>query len=183
MKFVKLFFSIILLNIILLNVGFSQENEIGKQIQSNVETPPNEKGDSTISKMVDRSNSMPRFPGCEDFEGTDEQKAKCAEQKMLTYIYSNLKYPEDAQKHHVQGQVVLKFLIDSIGFISNVEILRDPGRGLGEAAKEVILSMNDMPKKWIPGRQRGKVVNVMYTIPVKFSLNDESKKKNKKIKQ
>jgi TonB family protein len=181
MKFVKLFSTIILLNTILINFGFSQENEIVKLSAS--ENAFMQKIDSNNTKLIFINERMPRFPGCEDFEGTDGQKAKCAEQKMLTYIYSNLKYPEDAQKYHVQGQVVLKFLIDSTGFISNVEILRDPGRGLGEAAKEVVLSMNDMPEKWIHGIQRGKAVNVMYTIPVKFSLNDESKKRNKKKRQ
>jgi TonB family protein len=120
-----------------------------------------------------RAEEMPRFPGCEDMSGTNEEKAKCSEQKLLQYIYSNLRYPNEARKAGIQGQCVAKFIVNTEGKIQDIRILRDAGGGCGEAVKQVILSMNDMPKTWIAGKQSGKAVNVVYTLPVKFSLADD----------
>jgi periplasmic protein TonB len=123
-----------------------------------------------------RCEVMPRFPGCEDMEGTNEQKSECAQKKLFEYINTNLKYPEEAKKNGVQGQVVLKFVVNKVGEITKVEILRDPGAGLGEAAKELVLSMNKMTERWSSGKQRNRPVNVWYTLPVKFSLGESVKK-------
>jgi Gram-negative bacterial TonB protein C-terminal/Secretion system C-terminal sorting domain len=64
------------------------------------------------------------------------------------------------------------------GTIEDVVILRDPGAGMGEAAKQAVLKMNNMDQKWTPGRQRGQAVNVQYTVPIKFKLNDDSPKES-----
>lgn len=119
-----------------------------------------------------RAEQMPRFPGCEDMSGTNEEKAKCAEKKMLEYIYKNLKYPAIARENGVSGQVVLKFVVDKNGEIGKVEVLRDPGAGLGTAASDVVMAMNKLGQKWTPGKQRGRPVSVWYTLPVKFSLQE-----------
>jgi protein TonB len=119
-----------------------------------------------------RAEQMPRFPGCEDMSGTNEEKAKCAEKKMLEYIYKNLKYPAIARENGVQGQVVLKFVVDKNGEIGKVEVLRDPGAGLGTAASDIVMGMNKLGQKWTPGKQRGRPVSVWYTLPVKFSLQE-----------
>jgi protein TonB len=141
-----------------------------------VPPPPSPCPPPDYNKVYVRSEVMPRFPGCEDLEGTNEEKAKCAEKKMNEYIYTNLKYPEEAKKNGVQGQVVLKFVVTKEGKIIDVELLRDPGAGLGEAAKEVVLSMNDIPQRWSSGKMKGIPVNVWYTLPVKFSLGESDKK-------
>lgn len=122
-----------------------------------------------------RCEVMPRFPGCEDLAGNNEDKSICAQKKLFEYIYTHLKYPEEAKKNGVQGQVVLKFIVNKVGEVTKVEILRDPGAGLGEAAKEVVLSMNNMAERWISGKQRNRPVNVWYTLPVKFSLDTTNK--------
>lgn len=128
--------------------------------------PPPKPVEDEIFKVVEQ---MPRFPGCED-KGTDKEKDDCAKGKMLEYIYKNLKYPAIARENGVEGQAVLQFVVDKDGSITDVKIARDPGAGCGAAAESVILSMNNMGKKWTPGKQRGRAVKVLYTLPVKFKL-------------
>ncbi|MCB9308672.1 MAG: TonB family protein [Lewinellaceae bacterium] len=128
--------------------------------------PPKKAEPEEIFKIVEQ---MPRFPGCED-KGTDKEKDECAKTLMLQYIYKNLKYPAIARENGVEGQVVLQFVVDREGKISETKIMRDIGAGCGAAAESVVLGMNDMPQRWTPGKQRGRPVKVLYTLPVKFKL-------------
>jgi bla regulator protein blaR1 len=118
-----------------------------------------------------RAEEMPRFPGCEEIADLKERNT-CSEQKLLQYIYSNLKYPEEARLADIAGQCVAKFIVNTEGKIQDIRILRDAGGGCGESVKQVILSMNTMPQLWIPGKQSGKAVNVVYTLPVKFAISE-----------
>jgi periplasmic protein TonB len=134
--------------------------------------PPPPPAPEEKDEIFVRAEQMPRFPGCEDMSGTTEEKAKCAEKKMLEYIYKNLKYPAIARENGVSGQVVLKFVVNKMGEIGEVVVLRDPGAGLGTAASDVVMGMNKLGQKWTPGKQRGRPVSVWYTLPVKFSLQE-----------
>jgi periplasmic protein TonB len=128
--------------------------------------PPPAPVEEEIFKVVEQ---MPRFPGCED-KATDKEKEDCAKGKMLEYIYKNLKYPAIARENGVEGQVVLQFVVDKDGSIADTKIVRDIGAGCGAAAEIVVNGMNTMGKKWTPGKQRGRPVRVLYTLPVKFKL-------------
>ena len=128
--------------------------------------PPPAPVEEEIFKVVEQ---MPRFPGCED-KATDKEKEECAKGKMLEYIYKNLKYPAIARENGVEGQVVLQFVVDKDGSIADTKIVRDIGAGCGAAAEIVVNGMNNMGKKWTPGKQRGRPVRVLYTLPVKFKL-------------
>lgn len=111
---------------------------------------------------------MPRFPGCEDMEGTKEEKIKCAEEKMLQFVYKNTNYPSLARENNIEGKAILQFVVDKNGNVTKAKIVRNVAAGCGEEALRVV---NDMPN-WIPGRQRGRPVNVLYTLPVKFALDN-----------
>jgi len=124
-----------------------------------------------VYKVVEE---MPRFPGCE-VKNNVAEKEDCCKKKMLEYIYKNLQYPMEARKAGLEGQCVAQFIVTTDGSVENIKIVRDIGGGCGEAVRNVILSMNNMPEKWISGKQRGKPVKVMYTLPVKFKLEDDSK--------
>lgn len=113
---------------------------------------------------------MPRFPGCED-KATDEDKKKCSEKALMVYIQKHLSYPALAKDIGVDGMAVIQFVVDTDGSVTHVKIVRDIGAGCGEAAATVIRSMNEMAQKWIPGKQRGRPVKVLYTLPVKFKLD------------
>lgn len=119
-----------------------------------------------IFKVVEQ---MPRFPGCEHLD-SEEEKKQCAQKKLLEYIYANIKYPPIARENGVEGMVVVKFVVDKDGSISEPEVVRDIGAGCGEEALRVVKSMNTENIKWIPGKQRGRPVRVQFNLPVKFQL-------------
>ncbi len=89
-----------------------------------------EVNEEEIFKKVDIS---PYFPGCEEKAALNERK-KCADEKMLQFIYYNIKYPAEAVAQKVEGMVVIKFVIEKDGTITNAEIAREIGAGCGQAA-------------------------------------------------
>ena len=119
---------------------------------------------------------MPRFSGCENISGTDQEKKICADKKMLEFIYENITYPALARKNGIEGTVVIQFVIDKIGKILNPKIVRNIGAGTGEEALRVVRLMNKMDNNWIPGKQRGKLVNVQFNLPIKFRLDGGGRK-------
>lgn len=112
---------------------------------------------------------MPRFPGCEQIPDTRERN-QCAQRKMLEYFYKEFTYPATAREQGITGTVVVRFYIDEKGRVKSPEILRGVGGGFDEEVVRVIKTMNDLPARWIPGKQRGRAVKVYYTLPVKVHL-------------
>ena len=133
--------------------------------------------DSTNEELIKVVEIMPRFPGCENIAGDVKEKNKCAQEKLLQYIYKNVKYPELARINNIEGMVVLQFVINKDGLIENIEVKRKVGGGCDEAAVAVVERMNDMEEKWTAGTQDGKPVKVAYTLPIKFKLQGKKKKK------
>ncbi|KAA3640596.1 MAG: energy transducer TonB [Bacteroidetes bacterium] len=113
---------------------------------------------------------MPRFPGCEDLEGSDMEKQKCSEEKMIQYVAENIQYPAEAKKAGIEGRCFIKFIVEKDGTISHIDLKRDIGGGCGQEAVRVVESMNENGLVWTPGQQRGKKVRVQYTLPVQFKL-------------
>ncbi|HMS69541.1 MAG TPA: energy transducer TonB [Saprospiraceae bacterium] len=131
--------------------------------------PPPAPKTEDIFKVVEQ---MPRFPGCESAPGDNKAKEACAREKLLQYIYKNVKYPPIARENGVEGTTVVQFTVGKKGEIEDIVVLRDPGAGLGDSAKDVVDSMNKMGEKWTPGKQRGQAVKVQHTLPIKFKLQD-----------
>ena len=88
------------------------------------------------------------------------------DQALLYYFEKSICYPEMARDNEVQGRVIVRFVVNEDGKISDVVVLRDIGSGCGQEAKRVILLM----PKWVPGRQNGKPVKTYITLPVTFRL-------------
>ncbi len=107
---------------------------------------------------------MPRFPGCE--EEPKKKRYDCSTDKLLAFIYENIRYPEEAKRDSVEGTVVVQYVIQKDGSITETRIAKSIGGGCDE---EVLRVVGLMPK-WEPGRQRGRAVRVRYTLPVKFRL-------------
>jgi len=143
------------------------------------QSPAPQETEEEVFKVVEQ---MPRFPGCEGQFKEDRATEQCAKEKMLQYIYDNLEYPREALKKSVQGMVVIQFVIQKDGSIAEANILRDVGANLGQAALEVVNSMNNLPERWTPGMQRGKPVSVLFTLPVKFKLPEDDSAKTTVIK-
>ena len=86
---------------------------------------------------------------------------------MDSYIGNNLQYPEEAKEKGVQGRVVVKFIVEKDGSISNVEVNQSVDPDLNNEAMRVIKNM----PKWNPAKQNGTEVRAYYDVPVTFRLN------------
>ena len=108
---------------------------------------------------------MPEFPG--------------GQGALLKFLATNVRYPESAVKNGIEGRVSCSFVVGKDGASSEAEVIRGVSPELNEEALRVI---NSMPV-WSPGKQRGKVVNVKYTVPVTFRLSGGKKKASSRIVQ
>ena len=95
---------------------------------------------------------MPEFPG--------------GMEAMMKYLSENIKYPEQAKEKNTQGRVLVTFIVEKNGSISDVKVVKGIGNGCDEEAVRVISAM----PKWKPGMQNGKKVRVNFAIPISFKL-------------
>ena len=103
-------------------------------------------------KVYDVAEQMPEYPG--------------GMPAMFEFLMKNLKYPKDAEKQKVEGRVMVMFVVETDGSISDVKVAKKTFPSLDAEAVRVVQSM----PKWTPGRDKGKVVRVQYTLPVSFRL-------------
>ncbi|MCJ7820674.1 MAG: TonB family protein, partial [Bacteroidales bacterium] len=96
---------------------------------------------------------MPEFPG-----GPDAMKA---------WISASTKYPGEAYKNKISGRVFVNFTVTSAGKVKDVKVVKSAHPLLDAEAARVIAGMPE----WKPGMQRGKAVDVKYTVPVEFTLD------------
>lgn len=132
--------------------------------------PEPEEPKAASDEVIVFAEQMPRFPGCENQAGDNNAKKVCADQKLLSFIYANIKYPQMAIENQIEGVVHVSFVINKDGSVVDIKILREPGGGCGKETARIVKLMNDMPQKWTPGKQRGKPVRVRYNLPVRFKL-------------
>ena len=133
----------------------------------NVISPNNEKNGPTILRAVGDDSTVsdkekvyhqvvgqqPSFPG-----GREE---------LFKYLTYNVKYPIDAAKNKIEGRVLVTFVVEHDGSISNVDVANSVYPSLDKESIRVVNGMS----KWIPGKVNGKTVRVKYTIPITFRLN------------
>ncbi len=124
--------------------------------------PPPPTNSREIFRIVEEA---PTFRGCEDVADKMERKT-CADEKLMAFVHQNIHYPTLARENRIQGMVVVQFVVEPDGRISNVKVLRDIGAGCGAEAMRVVQAM----PAWNPGKQRGRAVRVMFTLPVKFKV-------------
>ncbi|GAA0538114.1 energy transducer TonB [Chitinophaga japonensis] len=87
---------------------------------------------------------------------------------LARYLGDHIRYPHLAAENNISGVVTVQFVVDYEGKIKDVKVLSLPrGGGLEEEATRVIKAM----PRWKPGRQNGRAVSVLYSIPVNFRLN------------
>ena len=86
--------------------------------------------------------------------------------KFRNWVQNNVKYPQIALENGIQGNVVIKFVVEKDGKLSNIQVLQSPDKTLSDAAVQVL----QKSPKWKPGKQRNKPVRVTYTLPVSFKI-------------
>ncbi|MDD7596293.1 TonB family protein [Prevotella sp. SGI.027] len=104
------------------------------------------------NKVFDVVEQMPSFPG--------------GNAALMKYLSENVKYPVVAQENGVQGRVVVSFVVEKDGHITDVKVVRSVDPSLDKEAARVVRSM----PSWIPGKQNGSAVRVKYNVPVSFRL-------------
>ncbi len=82
------------------------------------------------------------------------------------YLNKNLQYPEAARKKQIEGRVIIKFVINEDGSVSDATLTKGIGKECDEEAMRVVKAM----PKWKPGKQNGKYVKVYFTLPIQFRL-------------
>ena len=103
-------------------------------------------------KVFDIVEQMPEYPG--------------GQAAWFESLSKNIKYPADAEKKKVEGKVFVTFVVDTDGKITDVSLMRKVFPSLDAEAIRVISAMPN----WIPGKQKGQVVRVKYTVPIMFRL-------------
>ena len=109
-----------------------------------------EEDDDEVFMVVE---NMPEFPG--------------GDLGLMKYIQKNVKYPPIAKEYNITGKVYISFVVDKSGSVTNVKVVRGVDKNLDAEAVRVIKSL----PKYKPGKQRGKAVRVMFTVPINFTLN------------
>lgn len=103
-------------------------------------------------QVFDVVEKMPEYPG--------------GQAALFQYLSTNIKYPADAEKKKVEGRVLVTFVVNTDGSITDIEVVRKAFPSLDAEAVRVISGM----PKWIPGEQKGQKVRVKYTVPLTFRL-------------
>ncbi len=125
------------------------------------------------SKIYGISEILPRFQGCDNYSVSGALNDSCSTLFLMEYIRRAVQYPEEARSKGTEGKAIVRFVVERNGSVSTVEILKDPGNGLGNAAKKVIQSMNDVGLVWTPGKMQGTPVRCYMTVPISFKLEEE----------
>ncbi|SEO88450.1 TonB family C-terminal domain-containing protein [Mucilaginibacter gossypiicola] len=89
------------------------------------------------------------------------------------FLMTNLRYPKAARDNNVQGRVIITFIVEKDGSLSNMKVIRGIGSGCDEEAVRVL----SMSPAWKPGIQNGKPVKVQYSVPISFTLADDKSAK------
>lgn len=111
--------------------------------------PPKHEEDNKVFEVVEQ---MPSFPG--------------GYAALMQWLGSNMKYPTIAAENNVQGRVIVQFVVEKDGSITDVHVAKSVDPSLDKEASRVVKAM----PKWIPGKQNGSAVRVKYTVPVTFKL-------------
>ena len=108
--------------------------------------------DTPCGKVYQVVEQMPQFPG--------------GQAAMMKFIADSLRYPSVVCTGGVEGRIVVRFVVDCKGNIVNPLVVRSVDPLLDREAIRLVKSM----PKWIPGRQNGKPVCVIYNVPIRFKL-------------
>ena len=118
-----------------------------KEVIAQQEPPKQEE-----TKIFDVVEQPPSFPG--------------GQAALLSWLSSHVKYPPIAEENGIQGRVIVGFVVERDGSVSQVQVIRGVDPSLDKEAARVVASM----PKWTPGRQNGQNVRVKYNVPVNFKL-------------
>ena len=140
----------------------SMEEAIEERVDvSDVDVDEIEEDVSVPFSVVEK---VPIWPGC---KGNNTELKRCFQDEMVKHVNKNFKYPQQALELQIRGKVFVMFVIDSKGYVADVQV-RGPDKILEREASRIIGLMPEME----PGKQRGKPVTIPYSLPINFVLAD-----------
>lgn len=116
------------------------------------EGPINQKVTEDTNEIFTNVEVLPEFPGGQAAFGK--------------FLSKNLNYPPMARENNIQGRVIVNFVVERDGSLTDIKVVRGIGGGCDEEAVRVLKKT----PKWKPGIQNGRPVRVSYTIPIFFQL-------------
>ena len=140
-------------------VQISIADVVGENVENAIDIADLERDRQFVedeNKIYVGVEEQPQFPG--------------GERELLKYVRDNLKYPTISQENNIQGTVVIRFVVNKQGEVSNVEVLQNRGADAA-CEREAIRVVQSMPR-WIAGKQNGVPVNVYYTLPIVYRLQN-----------
>ncbi|WP_390885440.1 energy transducer TonB [Hoylesella nanceiensis] len=143
--------------VLLFSCGESEREEATSTANRNTESAETraEKSDSKkefTGKVYEIVEQMPEFPG--------------GLTALMNYLRANIRYPAAAQSAGIEGRVIVAFIVEPDGSVSNAKLMRSIDPSIDQEALRVVRQM----PKWIPGKQNGAAVRVKYNVPVTFKL-------------
>jgi len=147
-----------------------------KQLEVADPGPKNLKGDPNAEVVIDEKQGTEAIKGITESDNTNEvfraveinPEYPGGEAAFGKFLQSHIRYPAVAKENGVQGKAFIQFVVERDGSLTDLQIVRSPGSGLGEEAVRVL----KISPHWKPGIQNGKTVRVQYTVPVNFALSD-----------
>ncbi len=97
-------------------------------------------------------DEQPEFPG-----GTSA---------LLEYFRNSIEYPQDALKDSIEGRVIVNFIVEEDGSITNPKVIKSISPSVDAEALRIV---SQMPK-WKPAKQKGKSIRIRYTVPIAFRI-------------
>jgi periplasmic protein TonB len=134
-----------------------------------------EPGTDTMEVKTTVIEKKPVYPGCEHLE-TEEERNDCFANKIMQHIAQNFSYPEDARQEEKQGRVVVNFVVEKDGSVSDVKVVRSVYPSIDEEAVRVIRMLPVMQ----PAVQRGRPVRMSFNIPINAKVDNKRNKRRKK---
>lgn len=118
--------------------------------------------------VLEAAEVAPCFPGCDPAQLTPDELKSCSEARLAEFFSQNIIYPDTARRQQIEGTVVVRFVVDENGKVTQPELVRDVGGTCGEEVLRVV----DIMPEWSPARQDGQPVAFRYTLPLRFNLKE-----------
>jgi TonB family protein len=123
---------------------------------------------SAQDDVLNIAEQMPIYGDCTNEALTASERKTCSDKAILGFFGEHITYPDTARAAGTEGTVVLRFVVDDDGRVSDPKILKDIGHGCGDEALRVLGKM----ESWTPGQHQGKKVKVLFTLPIRFKLQN-----------
>lgn len=136
-------------------VGFSQEKTVEATEDTASEVVLDNKKSDDPNQIYNTVEVTPEYPG--------------GISRFYQYIAGSYKIPDELQKTGVNGTVLVSFVVEKDGSLTDIKVIRDLGYGTAEEAIRILKKS----KKWRPGIQKGKAVRVSYTLPIRLMVEAE----------